>query len=69
MNINLPDNSHELARIMRGINRRTQWAEFMQDAREAPDIPTMMKKWDSLVNWEKVRKPHYPIANPYSPKT
>ena len=68
MNIDLPDNSRELARIMQGINRRTQWLEFMKDAREAPDIPTMMKKWDALVTWERVPKPHYPIANPYSPK-
>ncbi len=69
MNIDLPDNSRELARIMQGIDWETQWSEFMKDAHEAPDIPTMMKKWDSLVNWDKVRKPRYPIKNPYSPKT
>ena len=68
MNIDLPDNSRELARIMQGIDWETQWSEFMKDAHEAPDIPTMMKKWDSLVNWNKVRQPRYPIKNPYSPK-
>ena len=68
MNIDLPDNSRELARIMQGIDWETQWSELMKDAHEAPDIPTMMKKWDSLVNWKKVRQPRYPIKNPYSPK-
>ena len=50
MNINLPDTSRKLARIINGINRRAEWLEVMKDAREAPDIPTMMKKWDALVN-------------------
>ena len=68
MNIDLPDNSRELARIMQGIDWETQWSELMKDAHEAPDIPTMMKKWDSLVNWKKVRQPRYPIKNQYSPK-
>tara|TARA_B100000212_G_scaffold230178_1_gene174912 strand:+ start:172 stop:348 length:177 start_codon:yes stop_codon:yes gene_type:complete len=36
------------------------WTEFMKDAPESPDIPTMMKKWDDLVNWKHVKGPHYP---------
>ena len=68
MNINLPNNSRDLARIMQGINTRTQWGEFMKDAREAPDIPTMMKKWDHLVNWKRVPRPNSSIKNPYYPK-
>ena len=48
MNIHLPNNSRELARIMQGIDQKTQWTEFMKDAAESPDIPTMMKKWDDL---------------------
>ena len=67
MNLHLPNNSRELARIMQGINQETQWTEFMKDAAEYPDIPTMMKKWDDLVNWKHVKEPHYPIKNPYYP--
>ena len=32
----------------------------MKDAPESPDIPTMMEKWDDLVNWKHVKEPHYP---------
>ena len=48
MNIDFLDISRELARIMQGIDQENQWTEFMKDAAESPDIPTMMKKWDDL---------------------
>lgn len=48
MNIDFLDTSRELARIMQGIDQENQWTEFMKDAAESPDIPTMMKKWDDL---------------------
>ncbi len=65
MNIHLPNNSRELARIMQDIDQENQLTEFMKDAAESPDIPTMMKKWDDLINWKHVKEPHYLIKNPY----
>ena len=67
MNINLPNNSRDLARIMQGLKSKERH-EFRKEATEAPDIQTLMKKWDDLVNWERVPRPNSSIKNPYYPK-
>ena len=64
MNINLPNNSRDLARIMQGLKSKERH-EFRKEATEAPDIQTLMKKWDHLVNWKRVPRPNPCINNPY----
>ena len=47
MNINEPRNSRELARLMKALKagKGERYKQFMEDARELPDIETMKKKW------------------------
>ena len=47
MNINEPRNSRELAKLMMEVKagKGERHKQFMEDARELPDIETMKKKW------------------------